>query len=319
MSLETGERGTVATSIQTPREFDRKDKIFEKMLLSVSFIPVLLLASIFIYLLYLSSPSLRENGFSFFIGKDWNPAKLKFGALPFIEGTLVTSFVALLIAAPLSIGSALFIVEFAPKKLGNFIRFIIELLSSIPSVIFGLWGLTIVAPVLRVTVQPFLAKTFSFTSLFSGMPYGVGVFSSSLILAIMILPTITSLSIEIFKSIPSQNRESALAIGATSMEMIFISVLGASINGLFAAVLLGWARALGETMAVTMLIGNRSEMIQSLFSPAQTIASLIANEYAEASHPLHLGALAELGLTLFFLSFSVNFISKKIIKRAIQS
>jgi phosphate transport system permease protein len=295
------------------------DRRFERTVLVLSLAPFILLLLLFFFLTQLSFPAMKELGFSFFTSTEWNPAKLKFGALPFLHGTLLTSLFALLMAVPVSVSTALFLTELAPRKLAVAVGFFVELLATIPSVIFGLWGLTVVAPGIRVNIQPFLSEYFGWTGLFSGMPYGVGVFSASLILAIMVIPTITSLCTEVFRAVPVANREAALAIGATSSEAIQMSVLKASTAGIFAAVLLGWSRALGETMAVTMLIGNRNEIASSLFAPAQTIASLIANEYAEASSPVHIGALAYLGLTLFLISFGVNFFSKKIIQRTIRS
>ena len=307
--------GRATTTLAATDALGAGDRRFERALLAIASSPLVLLGLLFFFLLQLSWPAITKVGLTFFTSTDWNPAKEHFGALPFLHGTLVTSCLALLIAVPISVASALFLTEIAPRRTSRVIAFFIELLASIPSVIFGLWGLTVVAPRLRVTIQPFLTEHFGWTGLFSDMAYGVGVFSASLILAIMIVPTVTAICTEVFRAVPIAGREGALAIGATPSEAIWMAVVKASKPGILAAILLGWSRAMGETMAVTMLIGNRNELAHSLFSPAQTIASLIANEYAEASNGLHIGALAYLGLTLFVISFGVNYIGKFVIRR----
>jgi len=291
------------------------DPIFERGLKFVAILVMSLLLLIIFFLYQLAAPAIHEYGWGFLFKSDWNPAKLIFGAYPFIHGTLITSLFALALSVPVSIGTALFLTEIASRQVAAVIGFLVELLAAIPSVVYGLWGLTVLAPRVRVTVQPWLSEHLSFIPGFSGMPYGVGVFSASIVLAIMITPTITSISREVFRAVPHAQREAALAIGATHSEMIWLSVVRVSWSGVFGAVVLGLGRALGETMAVTMLIGNRNEVANSFFSPAQTMASLIANEYPEATNPLHIGALAYIGLILFGISFIVQGVARRIVNR----
>jgi len=234
----------------------------------------------------------------------------EFGALVFIYGTVVSSFLAILLSTPVSIGVALFISELAPKKVASIIGFLVEMLAAIPSVVYGLWGIFVLAPFLRVHLQPFLGEELGFLPLFQGPPFGVGMLAAGIILAVMVTPTISSICREVFKAIPLAQREAALALGATRWESIRMGVLKNSKSGIMGAVILGLGRALGETMAVTMVIGNRNEISASLFAPAQTMASAIANEYAEASSSLHLQALTGLGLTLLIVSLSINSVAR---------
>jgi len=218
----------------------------------------------------------------------------------------MSSILAMLMAVPVSVGVALFLNELAPRWLGKVAGFLVEMLAAIPSVVYGLWGIFVLAPIIRTTVQPWLQAHFGFVPFFQGPAYGVGMMTAGIILGIMVTPTISSLAREVFRAIPRSQREAALALGATRWETMVIAVLRSSKPGIFGASLLGLGRAVGETMAVTMVIGNRSEISASLFAPSQTMASVLANEYAEASSSLHLSALIEVGLVLFAVTFVMN-------------
>lgn len=287
------------------------DRVFRR---SVQFFGValgLVLFAMVYFLFQASQTALQKTSWlSFVFETRWDPVQDVYGALPVVFGTLVSSFLALVLAFPLSISVALFLVEIAPPTIKKIIGFLIEMLAAIPSVVFGLWGIFVLVPYLRQNIQPFFIQHFGFLPLFEGPAFGVGMFAASLILAIMILPTISSLAKEVFQAIPIHQREAALALGATRWEMIKLAVLGSSRGGLFVAMILGLGRALGETMAVTMVIGNRSHITASLFAPAQTMASVIANEYAEATSDIHLSALALVGLTLFAVTFLTNALAR---------
>lgn len=278
-----------------------------------------ILCLIAIFLWRLAGPAFAKFGLGFAFTSVWDPVQNTYGALPVIFGTLVSSLVAILIATPLSVGVALFLVELAPEGLATIVGFLVQMLAAIPSVVYGLWGIFVLAPWLRTTIEPMLAKHFGFLPFFQGAPYGVGMLAAGLILSIMITPTISSIAREVFKAVPTTQKESALALGATRWEMIRIAVLKSSRTGIFGAVILGLGRALGETMAVTMLIGNRAEIAASLFAPGQTMASVIANEYAEASSDMHLSALAAIGFVLFVVTFALNSLAQVFIWRVTRS
>lgn len=235
--------------------------------------------------------------------------------MAFIWGTLVSSFIALAISVPVSVGAALFLTELSPRFLKEPIGFLVEMLAAIPSVVYGIWGVFVLAPVVRDFLQPPLVKVFGFLPFFQGPPFGIGMLSAGIILAIMITPTITAITREVFRSIPDVLREGALALGATRWEMIKLAVLKTGTSGIIGAIILGLGRALGETMAVTMVIGNKAHISLSVFEPAATMASVIANEYAEANGDLHLSSLAAVGFALFFVSLVVNSFARFIIWR----
>ena len=258
-------------------------------------------------------PAMHKFGWHFLFTSTWDPVQEVFGALPFIYGTIVTSLLALLIAVPVSLGIAIYLAELAPQFIRQPLSFLIELLAAIPSVIYGLWGIFVLAPFLRATVQPFLTKYLGFLPLFQGQFYGVGMLTAGIILSIMIIPTISSVCREVFLVVPSTQREAAVALGATPWEVIRVAVLGYSRTGILGAVILGLGRALGETMAVTMVIGNRPEISASLFAPSYTMASVIANEFAEATSDLYLSALVEVGLVLFFVTLIISIIARILI------
>lgn len=241
-------------------------------------------------------------GPGFFTSTEWNQVTAQFGALPYIFGTLVTSLLALLLAAPVSVAVAVFLVEWCPRRLAPPLAAAVELLAAIPSIVYGLWGLFVLIPLLRESVQPWLQKVLGFLPFFQGPPIGAGLLAASVVLAVMIVPTITSIAREVIATIPNDQREAALALGATRWEMIRIGVLPAARSGLLGAALLGLGRALGEAMAVAMVIGNRPVLSASLFSPGYTLASVIANEFAEAATDAHIAALMELGLILLAVS-----------------
>jgi phosphate transport system permease protein len=253
-----------------------------------------------------SGLSWHAFGFKFFGGSDWNPVSEQFGALPFIYGTLVSSLVALVIAVPLAVGVAVFTTEMCPKALRAPLSFFVELLAAIPSVIYGLWAMFILVPLLSGYVEPFLSKTLGWTGLFEGAPYGIGMLAAGIILAIMIIPIISSITREVLMVVPQHQREGVLALGATRWEMIRMGVLRNARAGIVGGIILGLGRALGETMAVTMVIGNRPEIAKSLFAPGYTMASVLANEFSEATGDVYLSALVEIGLALFLVTIIVN-------------
>lgn len=260
-----------------------------------------------------SKESLLHFGWRFVVGTDWDPVRQEFGALPFIFGTVVSSLLALLLAVPIGFGTAIFLSDFSPARWRAPLSFMVELLAAVPSVVYGMWGIFVLAPVLRETVQPFLHKTLGFLPFFQGPMMGYGMMAGAIILAIMILPTIASVSREVLRAVPGNLREAALALGATPSESILRIVVPTAKSGLFGAVMLGLGRALGETMAITMLIGNRPEIKASLFSPAYSMASVIANEFTEATEELYLSALAEIGLLLFVVTVLLNIAARLLI------
>jgi phosphate transport system permease protein len=257
-----------------------------------------------------SKLSWHAFGWKFFGQSDWNPVEDQFGALPFIYGTLVSSLLSLVIAVPLAVGVAVFITEMCPIWLRGALSFTTELLAAIPSVIYGLWAIFMLVPLVRNYVEPFLAQTLGWTGLFTGPPYGIGMLAAGIILAIMIIPIISSITREVLTVVPQHQREGVLALGATRWEMIRMGVLRNARAGIVGAIILGLGRALGETMAVTMVIGNRPEIAKSLFAPGYTMASVLANEFSEATGDLYLSALIEIGLALFLVTILVNALAR---------
>jgi phosphate transport system permease protein len=254
--------------------------------------------------------SLNQFGLRFFTGENWDPVAGDFGALTFVYGTIVSSLVALVIAVPLAIGLAIFNTEMSPRWLRGPLGFTTDLLAAIPSVIYGLWAIFVLLPLMRTYVEPFLAKYFGWTGLFTGPMYGIGMLPAGVILSIMVIPIISSITREVLLAVPRHQREAALALGATRWEMIRIGVLRNSQAGIMGGIILGLGRALGETMAVTMVIGNRPEISKSLFAPGYSMASVIANEFSEATDNLYLSALIEIGLALFLLTLIVNAVAR---------
>ncbi|HED04649.1 MAG TPA: phosphate ABC transporter permease subunit PstC [Candidatus Fraserbacteria bacterium] len=281
---------------------------------------ILLLVSLIVYQLTVSAwPSLTKFGLGFLSGTTWDPVDAPghnlFGALPFIYGTIISALLALLIAVPLSLGVAIFLTELAPAWLRPPVSFAVELLAAIPSVVYGFWGITTLIPWSRAHFEPWLAHSLGFLPLFQDRGSAHDMLSAGFILAIMILPIISAVAREILLAVPSTQREALLALGATRWEVVRRVVLPYSRSGLLGAVILGLGRALGETMAVTMVIGNSPQILLSLLRPADTIASRIANEFTEANSPLHLSALIELGLVLFALTLLVNALARLLVWR----
>ena len=284
--------------------------------LGVLGLAVLVVAAVIVAeLVRIGWPAVAHTGVVKFITTSvWDVTRDVFGALPFIYGTLVTSVVALVLALPVSVGLALFLTEMAPPSLKSVVSFPISLLAGIPSVVYGLWGLFVLVPILRRVVEPALAKTFGFLPLFQGPPIGLGYLAAGVVLAIMILPSITSIAIEVLQTVPGALREAALALGATRWEAIRVSVLPHARAGIVGATMLGLGRALGETMAVTMVIGNSPTIRASLFAPGYSLPAVIANEFAEASGDLHTGALAVLGLLLFAVTVLLNVAARILVR-----
>jgi phosphate transport system permease protein len=261
-----------------------------------------------------SRQAIAQFGLNFLGSSAWDPVTDKYGAWPFIYGTLVSSLIALVIAVPLGVAAALYLTEMAPLQLRQPIVTIIEMLAAVPSVIFGLWGIFVLIPWLRDHLFVWLKHTLGFLPLFQGPIYGVSMLAGGIIIAIMILPIITSVSREILRSVPDLQREAAYALGATHWEVIRIAVLSYARRGLFGAAVLGLGRALGETMAVTMVIGNRPVISASLFAPSYTLASVIANEFTEATTDMYLNALFELGLVLLVVTILVNIVAQLMLR-----
>lgn len=263
-----------------------------------------------------SSLSIGRFGLGFVTSSDWDPVRDSFGALSFIYGTIVSSLLALLIAVPVALGVAIYLSELADGWLSKPLGFLVELLAAIPSVVYGLWGIFVLAPWLRTSIQPRLASVpLGAVPLFHGTPRGFGMMAGGLVLAIMILPTIASVSRDVMRAVPTTFREATLALGATRWEMVRVAVLPIARSGIVGGIILGLGRALGETMAVTMVIGNRAEISLSLLDPSATMASVIANEYTEASADLHLSALSELGLLLFVVTVILNIFARLLVWR----
>lgn len=293
-------------------KFFSGDSIFRVVLTACAALVLLIVLAMIVVMTQNSLLSLREFGFGFLTGQVWDPVKGEFGALPFIYGTIVSSLLGLLIATPLSLGVAIFLVEQAPRKLARPLAFLVELLAAIPSVVYGLWAIFVLAPILRVYIEPPLQAAFGWLPFFKGTPTGIGMLTAGIILAVMITPIITAVVRDVLEAVPVTQREASLALGATHWETTKIVLANAS-SGIAGAVILGLGRAIGETMAVTMVIGNRPEISASLFAPGYTIASVIANEFTEATGDLYLSALIEMGLILFIVTFIVNGLAKLLI------
>ena len=281
------------------------DLIFEKLTLLFA-VSVFLLVLLMGYEMYLGSKlSIDKFGWSFLVNSIWDPVQEIYGALPIIYGTIVSSLLALIIALPLSIGVAIYLAEVAPPWLEKPLSFLVELLAGIPSVIYGLWGIFVLVPWIRTDVEPYLSDKLGFLPFFRGAPYGFGLLAAVLILSIMVLPIISSISRDVLKSVPRSQREAALALGATRWQSTVI-VLKDAKSGILGATMLGLGRAIGETMAVTMVIGNRALISPSLFDPSYTMASVIANEFTEATSEMYLSALIQLALVLFVITIIIN-------------
>jgi phosphate transport system permease protein len=293
------------------------DRIYKGAITFFALCIPLLLVAIALEIGIAGWPAFARFGFSFLTTSTWDPVREVFGAASAIYGTLVSSAIALVLATPLAIGVALFLSDLAPRWLRQPVGFLVDLLAAIPSVVYGLWGIFVLLPLIREYVAPFFQKTLGLSdvALFSGPAYGNSMLAAGLILAIMVLPYISSVSREVLLAVPRSQREAALALGSTRWEMVWGAVLPYAKSGIVGGVILGLGRALGETMAVTMLIGNRHDISASLFAPGYTMASLIANEFSEASKDIHLSALMAVGFALFLITIVVNAIARWLVWR----
>jgi phosphate transport system permease protein len=307
-------KSEVASSSQAPlvtAKYNQfADSAFHIAMLGCGLTVLALVVLIVYQLVSKSALSWHASGLKFFFQSDWDPVNDQYGALPFIFGTIVSSILALLIAVPLAVGVAVFITEMSPPWLRGPLAFTTELLAAIPSVIYGVWAIFVLVPLVRTYLEPWLARYFGWTTFFSGPPLGIGMLAAGFILAIMVIPIISSIAREVMTAVPQPQREAVLALGATRWEMIRTGVLRNARAGIMGAVILGLGRALGETMAVTMVIGNRPEIAKSLFAPGYTMASVLANEFSEAVGDLNLSALVEIGLALFIVTIIVNIIAQ---------
>jgi phosphate transport system permease protein len=308
-SHAASERGTTPISIEGRVVADR---IYRATILGFALCVPILLLLIFLEVGIAAWPALRQFGLQFLTSSAWDPVAGQFGAAPAIAGTIITSIIALVIATPLALGGAIFLSDFSPAWLRQPLSFLIDLLAAVPSVVYGLWGVFFLLPLLREQIMPFLRDTLHLgaTPFFSGPAYGPSMLAAGLILSIMVLPYIAAVSREVLMAVPRSQREAALALGATRWEAITGAVVPYARSGIFGGIILGLGRALGETMAVTMLIGNRHELSASLFAPGYTMASLIANEFSEATTDLHLSALMAVGFVLFLITLVVNGIAR---------
>jgi phosphate transport system permease protein len=289
------------------------DEIARIVTLIFALMTVVITGMIVVQLWVNSAESRHAFGWHFFFSQEWDPVFNKFGALPFIYGTLVTSALGMLFAVPLGLGAAIFLAELAPRGISDVLTFLIDLLAAVPSVIYGLIGVFILVPLMRTEVQPFLKHTLGFLPLFQGPAYGVGFLTAGLVLAVMIVPFIISVSREVLLAVPREQREASLALGATRWEATWKAVVPYARTGIMGSVFLALARALGETMAVTMVVGNNPRISASLLGPGYSIASVLANEFSEATGTLYLSALIELGLVLFLLTFIINGLARLLI------
>jgi len=285
------------------------DAVLKSLTRASAILVLLMLSGVIVSLVHGSLPAIKAFGFSFLTTESWNPVTERFGAAAPIYGTLVTAFIAMLIGVPISIGIAVFITELCPRRLKRPISTAIELLAGIPSIIYGIWGLFVLAPLLQKYLQPVLISTFEdvplMSDLFAGPPYGIGVLTASLILSIMVLPFITSVTRDVFETVPPMLKESAYGLGCTTWEVVRYIVLPFTRTGVIGGVMLGLGRALGETMAVTFVIGNAHRISHSLLAPGTTISASIANEFTEAVGDIYTSSLVLLGLILFVITFIV--------------
>ncbi len=314
--LEATERITLASRRTRAGTFRIRivgDRVFSLVTLLLTLLSLSVLVGIAITLVVDSAPSLKAFGWSFVVSTDWDPVNERYGALPFIYGTAVSSTLALLIAVPLSLGVALCLSEMAPLGLSRRLGFMVELLAAIPSVVYGLWAIFVLGPWLRDRVEPVLGAGLGFLPLFQGPRVSVGMLSAGVVLAIMVIPYVAAVSTDVFRAVPQTQREAALALGATRWEMVRIAVLPYALSGVIGAIILGLGRALGETIAVAMVIGNSPQIAASLFRPSATLASVIANEFAEATSALQLSSLVELGLVLLVMGLALNIVARALV------
>ena len=310
---EIAPRSTAEERWRALRTVSRGDLIFRVVLTVLACLLPLLLLLIAVELVSEAMPAARRFGLSFLTTSVWDPVRGQFGALPLIFGTLYSSVVALAIAVPLALGCAIFLTEFAPRWLRYPVATLIELLAAVPSVIYGLWGIFVLIPLLRDHLWPVVRPVLGHVPIFSGVFYGPSVLAAGVILSVMILPYIAAVSREVLLAVPADQREAGLALGATRWEMIRMGVLRNARVGIVGAIILGLGRALGETMAVTMVIGNTPQIKRSMLATGSSMASVIANEFTEAVSDMHLSALIEIGLALFIVTIIVNAIARLLV------
>ena len=291
------------------------DSIFTALVFLAAFTVIILMVMMVYELVRQSLPSIEQFGLRFLISRNWDPINNIYGGLPYIYGTVVSSLLALLMSVPLSLGIAIFLSQFAPRWLRSPLGILVDLLAAIPSVVYGLWGIFVLAPFLDKTVEPFLIKYLGGIPIFAGPAFGVGLFAASVVLAIMITPTISAISREAMLNVSRDQKEAAQALGATPWETVRMSVLPLARPGIVGAIILGLGRALGETMAVTMLIGNVRQLNTSIFAPAYSIASVIATEFAEVTEGPHMAALIEMALILLFITLLLNLAARLLVRK----
>jgi phosphate transport system permease protein len=290
------------------------DRVVLSSFTLAAWLVLIVVVALFVTLAIAAWPAIKTVGLSTLQSATWDPNSARYGLLSFIYGTVVTSAIALLLAAPVGIGAALLLAEIAPRRLANPVAMLIELLAAVPSVVFGIWGLFVLAPVMRNVIEPALAHSLGFLPLFQGYFYGVGMLTAGVLLSIMILPTITAITRDIFEAVPREQREAMLALGATKWEMLTRAVIPYARSGIIGALVLALGRALGEAMAVVMVIGNKPAISVSLFAPAYTLASVLANEFTEATGQQYLAVLIGIGSLLFILSMAVNVIARLLVR-----
>lgn len=291
------------------------DRLFQLLLATTAAGIPLIMGAMLVALIAAARPAIERFGLAFFVSSTWDPVAGEFGVLPFIYGTLVSSALALLISVPLGIATAVFLSELAPSWFRSPIRFLVELLAAIPSVVYGLWGIFVLVPWVRVVLTPALKGTLGFLPLFTGPPLGIGMLTAGIILSVMVVPFIVAVSTEVMRAVPRSQREAALALGATGWETTRKAVIPYARSGIMGAIFLALARALGETMAVTMVIGNVPQIKASLLAPAYTVSAVIANEFAEATEDLYVSALVFAGLALFLVTVIVNILARVLVSR----
>jgi len=288
------------------------DGMYRGALAAAAAVVFIIVALIVIEITHGALPSIRTLGWGFLVQSQWDPVADHYGALPYLYGTLVSSLLALVLAVPLGLGSAVFLAELAKGRTAAIVSFVMELLAAIPSIVYGIWGFFVLAPFLRTTLEPWLIANFGYLPLFRGVPFGIGMLNAGIVLAIMIIPTIVSISREVLLAIPRSLREASLALGATRAEALGVT-LDAAKPGILGSIVLALGRALGETMAVTMVIGNTNRISASLLDPAATMASVIANEFTEATGALYLSALIQIALVLFAVTIVVNALARSLV------
>jgi phosphate transport system permease protein len=291
------------------------DRTFRGLTFLCSLLVPLVMLAIGLDLVTSSWPAIKQFGWGFFFSTEWNPVLQEFGAASSIVGTLISTLIAMFIAVPLSLAIALFLVELAPPRVSRTVGTLIELLAAVPSIIYGMWGLFIFAPFMAHFVQPWLGRTLGFLPLFQGPPMGIGMLTAGIILAFMVLPFISAITRDVFQLVPPVVKESAFGMGATTWEVTYKVTIPYGLVGIIGAVFMGLGRALGETMAVTFVIGNAHRIAASLFAPGNTIASTLANEFSEATEPLYVGSLVALGLVLYLITYLVQVAAQMMLRR----